>query len=283
MLSTLNLQQMKAKPIIKISSEPDSFGEYLQKVYQKRFLIITFTQRGLKIKYAQTVLGVLWSLIQPLTGLAIFSLFFNYIIQFNSLTMSYPVYAFTGITVWNYFSYIFSNGSTGLRESADLIQKFNFPKVLFILSKSLIGLVEFAMAFGICLILIFIYGEGLSVGLLLIPLITFGIATTALGLALIVAAATFKFRDAYHIVPYLVNFGIWFTPIFFPVSILPEIMQKAMWFNPMAAYAEYFRWALMGGETPSINYFLGISIGLVLFLIGLIYMKKTEDKIVDFL
>ena len=80
LLSTLNLQQMKAKPIIKISSEPDSFGEYLQKVYQKRFLIITFTQRGLKIKYAQTVLGVLWSLIQPLTGLAIFSLFFNYII-----------------------------------------------------------------------------------------------------------------------------------------------------------------------------------------------------------
>jgi len=274
---------MNLKPVVRISAEPDTFSEYLQKVYQKRFLIATFTQRGLKIKYAQTVLGVLWSLIQPLTGLAIFSLFFNYIIQFKGLTMSYPVYAFTGITVWNYFSYIFSTGSTGLRESADLIQKFNFPKILFILSKSVIGLVEFLMAFAVCLVLIFIYGEGLSIGLLLIPFIILGIALTALGLALIVAAATFKFRDAYHIVPYLVNFGIWFTPIFFPVNILPELMQKAMWFNPMAAYAEFFRWALMGGEIPSINYLFGVTIGLFLFLIGLIYMKKTEDKIVDFL
>lgn len=274
---------MKQPPVVKISARPDTFWQFLQRVYQHRFLIETFTRRGLKIKYAQTFLGVTWSLIQPLTGLLIFSLFFNYIIQFEGLTMSYPVYAFTGITIWNYFSYIFSTSSTALREASDLIQKFSFPKVLFLFSKAFIGLVEFLMAFSICLVLIFVFSDGLSYGLIFIPLIVIGIALTALGLGQIVAASTLKFRDAYHIVPYLVNFGIWFTPIFFPTHILPEIMQKAMWFNPMAGYAEFFRWALLGGEMPNFYYFFGILLGILLFILGLIYMKKTEDQIVDLL
>ena len=274
---------MSKQPTTYISAEPISFTAYLKEAYKKRFLVSTFAKRGIKIKYAQTFLGVTWSLLQPLTGLVIFTFFFDFLISFDELEVAYPIYAFTGITIWNYFSYIFSTGSTGLREAADLIQKFSFPKVLFILSKAVIGFFEFLMALGVCIILLFLFGEGIGIQVLLLPLVIAGTALTGLGVALIVAAATVRFRDAYHIVPYLVNFGIWFTPIFFPTYIFPEILRKALWFNPMAGYAEFFRWSLLGGNAPDWQYIFGMGLSILIFVIGLIYMKRTEDKIVDYI
>ena len=271
------------KNITQISSEPDGFNKYLDKIFKARVLILTLTFRSIKIKYSQTALGVFWSLIQPLTALVIFSLFFNYIISFDGLQWPYPVYAFTGIVVWNYFSYVFSQGSMALREGAGLIQKFNFPKIILIFSKFLVGLVEMGMSLLIAIVILIWLKTPVSINLGFLPLIIIITGLIGLGLALIVAAATYRFRDAFHIVPYLVNFGIWFTPVFFPTHILPELFQKALWFNPLAGCIAFFRWSLLGGTTPDWQYLYGIFIGLTLFVIGFLYMKKTEDKIVDYL
>ena len=271
------------KNITQISSEPDGFNQYLDKIFKARVLILTLTFRSIKIKYSQTALGVVWSLIQPLTALVIFSLFFNYIISFDGLQWPYPVYAFTGIVVWNYFSYVFSQGSMALREGAGLIQKFNFPKIILIFSKFLVGLVEMGMSLLIAIVILIWLKTPVSINLVFLPLIIIITGLIGLGLALIVAAATYRFRDAFHIVPYLVNFGIWFTPVFFPTHILPELFQKALWFNPLAGCIALFRWSLLGGTAPDWHYLYGMSIGLTLFIIGFMFMKKTEDKIVDYI
>lgn len=271
------------KNITQISSEPDGFNQYLDKIFKARVLILTLTFRSIKIKYSQTALGVFWSLIQPLTALVIFSLFFNYIISFDGLQWPYPVYAFTGIVVWNYFSYVFSQGSMALREGAGLIQKFNFPKIILIFSKFLVGLVEMGMSLLIAIVILIWLKTPVSINLGFLPLIIIITGLIGLGLALIVAAATYRFRDAFHIVPYLVNFGIWFTPVFFPTHILPELFQKALWLNPLAGCIALFRWSLLGGTIPDWQYLYGIFIGLTLFIIGFMFMKKTEDKIVDYI
>ncbi len=273
----------KPKHVTHISSDPDGFKQYLNKIFKARVLVLTLSFRSIKIKYSQTALGVAWSLIQPLTALAIFSLFFNYIISFDDMQWPYAVYAFSGIVVWNYFSYVFSQGSTALREGAGLIQKFNFPKIVLVLSKFLVGLVEMGMSLMIAIGILIWMKTPISLNIIFLPFIIALTGIIGLGLALIVAASTYRIRDAFHIVPYLVNFGIWFTPVFFPINILPELFQKSMWFNPLAGCITLFRWSLLGGSTPDWQYVYGVVIGLLLFVIGFVYMKKTEDKIVDYL
>jgi lipopolysaccharide transport system permease protein len=272
----------KPTPIKRISAEPQSTKNYLLDIWRYKSLMLSLSKRSLKLKYAQTLLGLSWSVLQPLTGLLIFTFFFNYLMKFENLGMSYVEFAFTGIIAWNYFTYVFSQGSTALREGEDLIRKFAFPKVILVLSKSLVGLVEL----GVSLLLLFLYlllsGKGLDWKILAFPIILFVNILVALGLAMLVAALTFRYRDAYHIVPYLVNFGIWLTPVFYPASILPDSFKALLWFNPMAGVVEWYRWALVGGAIPTFNYLYGIGFSVILCIAALYYFKKVEDKIVDF-
>ena len=135
------------------SSKPDSIIEYVKKIYQNRSLIYTFAKRDLKIKFAQTYLGLAWAIIQPLTAVIIFTVFFSFIMNFK-IEYPYVLFVLSGVLVWGIFNYIFSQSSTSLFQSQDLIKKMSFPKIILPISKVILALVEFLITLVLLLLVV---------------------------------------------------------------------------------------------------------------------------------
>ena len=173
---------MKLTSVI-YSSQPDSITEYVKKIYDHRSLIHTFAKRDLKIKFAQTYLGLAWTIIQPLTAVLIFTVFFSLIINFKT-EYPYVLFVLSGMLIWGVFNYIFSQSSTSLSQSQDLIKKMSFPKIILPLSKIILALVEFALTFTLLIILLIVFQMDFRWTMLLLPIIILPIVFFSLGLAL---------------------------------------------------------------------------------------------------
>lgn len=274
---------MEEKKII-ISSEEDRLGDYLRKIWQYRSLVWVFAKRDLKIKYAQTILGVAWTVLQPLTSVIVFTLFFSVVLNIKA-EYPYILFVLSGIAIWGLFNYIFLQGSTSLTQNQDLIRKISFPKILLPLSKVVLGLVEFGVILVLLLVVMAIMRQDFRWSVLLLPVALLPVLFFSSGITMALSALTVKNRDLFHIVPFLVNFGIWFTPVFYPVSIIPSQYakyQNMIFVNPMAANVQLFRWCLFG---DSLNGFVivGLLICFLTFIVGFYLFKKTEDKIIDWL
>ena len=260
-----------------ITSEAPSMREYLVKAWKHRQFVLVLAKRDLKIKYAQTFLGVAWTILQPLVAVIVFTLFFGVLLDLET-QYPYVLFVLSGVLSWNFFNYIFSQGSTSLMHSQDLIRKLSFPKIVLPLSKVLVALVE--MLFTLLLVVpVFIYYQmPLGVSILAFPVILFFILIFSLGMSLILAASTLRFRDLHHVIPFLVNFGIWFTPVFYPVSLIPEQFKDLIYINPMASLIGLVRWSLFG-ETVGYMALGGILISVIFLIVGVVYFKRVEDTI----
>jgi lipopolysaccharide transport system permease protein len=260
-----------------ITSEAPSLQEYLTKVWKHRHFVVVLAKRDLKIKYAQTFLGVAWSIVQPLVAVVIFTLFFGVLL---SLETPYPyvLFVLSGVVCWSFFNYIFSHASTSLMNNQDLIRKLSFPKIILPISKVLVALVEFGFTL-LLMIPVFVYHHStISWNTLFFPVVIFFILIFSLGLSLILAASTLRFRDLHHVIPFLVNFGIWFTPVFYPVHLIPEQYKDFIYLNPMASLIGLARWSLFG-ESISYLALIGVLISVMTLLIGVVYFKRVEDRI----
>ncbi|MGB1248851.1 MAG: ABC transporter permease [Chitinophagales bacterium] len=265
-----------------ISSKPDTLLQYLEKIWVNKSLILTLARRDLKAKYAQTILGLAWTIVQPLTAVVIYTLFFSVLLKFET-EYPYVLFVLSGILLWGLFNYIFAQGSTAVQQNQDLVQKLYFPKLILPLSKVLVALVEFAAILLFFIGLLIVFQVNVFSWKLMLTLPIFGILIIfSLGLALILGAATAKNRDLNHIIPFLVNFGIWVTPVFYPVTVIPEQYKNLLYINPMATLIQLFRWCLFD-EPISIYAFLGIGVAFLIFLIGFFFFKKVEDKMIDVL
>lgn len=262
-----------------ISAQPDSLSNYLKKVWRKKSLILVLAKRDLKVKYAQTSLGLLWTMIQPLTALIIYTAFFSGMLNFQTED-PYILFVLSGLLFWNLFNNVFSHGSSSLMNNSDLIKKLDFPKIILPLSKALTAMLEFGIS-GILLVLCMIYFQTtLSPSLLFLPFAILTALFISMGMAMLLASFVVRKRDLFHIVPYLVNFGVWLTPVFYPVNILPEKYAHLIYFNPMASVIDFFRWCLFGSPIHSFMIF-GLLISFLIFIIGFIRFKKIEDTIID--
>ena len=254
---------------------------YLQRCWDYRYLLWGLAKRDLKAKYAQTVLGIAWSLLKPLTGLVIFTLFFDKLIKIDTQEIPYPVFAFTGMTAWYFFTYIISAGGTSLMESQDLLKKVYFPKLIMPISKVLVGFLDFVLSFLLLILLMVFTGHGLRWQIVFLPLFIVLNMITGLSIGIWLSALTIRYRDFYHIIPYLVNFSIWLTPVFYPGTLLPEQYSWALYINPMAGVIAGFRWALLGDIFPDVYYLVSFFIVVALLVSGFFYFKFIEKEIAD--
>jgi len=262
-----------------INSEPDSCVEYLKKIWLHKSLIVTLAKRDLKAKYAQTVLGLAWTIIQPLTAVLIYTVFFSGLLNFQT-EYSYVLFVLSGMLLWNLFNYIFSQGGLSLMQNQDIIKKMAFPKIIIPISKILLALVEFGVTFFLLIILMIIFKVPFKLSFLLFPIIITPLIMCSLGVALILSATALKKRDIFHIAPFLINFGIWLTPVFYPVTIIPEKFANLIYINPIAASIQLFRWSLFGDPLNS-YIIIGLSLSFLIFIIGFFVFKKIDDKIID--
>lgn len=265
-----------------INKRQSSLFTYLKQAWNYRSVSVAIAKRDLKVRYSQAFLGVLWAVIQPLTGLVIFTVFFAQLLKIETPGMPYPLFAFSGMVSWLLFSHIVSQAGASLVQSQELIRKVYFPKVLLLFAKTMVGLVEFGISVILLIVLTLFMGWFVSWSIIFLPLIALLNVAVGLSIAVWLGALTIRYRDFHHIIPYLVNFGIWLTPVFYPVTLLPPKFAWIMYWNPMAATIAGFRWSLMGGPLPEKNYLLSLVLVVGLLITGFAYFRKVEDDISDY-
>lgn len=247
--------------------------------YKDLFLVLAW--RDIRVRYAQTFLGLLWAFIQPLATLLIFTLIFGRAIKVDTGEIPYPIYALSGMLSWSYFSYVLSQSSTSIIGAQEMVKKIYFPRLIIPLSKAATGFVDFAVTMLFLILLMLYYRVSVSSNILQFPIYFILNVMAALGVGIWVSSLTVRYRDFQHVVPFMVQVGLYATPIAYPASMIPEKYQLIYHLNPMAGVVEGFRWSILGSEP--ISQYAWISFGIIVFLFisSLFYFKRVEKVMAD--
>lgn len=266
-----------------INNKAARFGGYLRSVYEYRQLVFSFAKRDLKARFVQTKLGVLWMIIQPLIALAIFTIFFDQLIELETGDVPYVAFAFSGMTIWYFFTNMVNSAGTALINSQDLIRKVYFPKILLPISKVLVATIEFFVSFSLLIIIMLILGMDFSPKIVFLPVAILMTVLVGSCVAIWLNILTIKKRDLQHLIPYLTNFGIWITPVFYPTTLIPEAFRDYIYYvNPIATSIDFLRSMLF--DLP-FEWLYCISFIPVFFLLilGIRIFKNMERNMVDYL
>lgn len=266
-----------------INNKAVKFGDYLRSIYEYRSLIFSFAKRDLKARFVQTKLGVLWMIIQPLIALTIFTVFFDQLIQLETGNVPYVAFAFSGMTIWYFFTNIVNSAGTALLNSQELIRKVYFPKILLPISKVLVATIEFFVAFSLLIIIMLVLGMDISPKIVFLPVAILMTILVGSCVAIWLNILTIKNRDLQHFIPYLTNFGIWITPVFYPTTLIPDALRDYIYYvNPIATTIDFLRSMLF--DLP-FEWMYCISFVPVFFLLilGIRIFKNMERNMVDFL
>lgn len=274
---------MEVEKITVRDSKPETARLYLQSVWEYRSLILVFALRDLKIKYAQTFLGIFWVLLSLFPSVIIFTFFFDRIVKVDTGKLPYPVFALAGVIGWTYFTHLTNSVSVSLIEAQHLLKKIYFPKIILPLSKVLTGGVDFLISFAVVVVVMLLFGVRPGLHILAFPFVLLLNIVCGLALGLWVAALTYRYRDLQHLAPNVINFAIWLTPVFYPTTILPPKLNYIMYANPMALVVSGYRFALSGGLPPSPQYFVSIIPLLLIFTSGIYYFRKREDHAIEYI
>lgn len=266
-----------------ITVESDSIAVYASKLWRYRGLILTFAQRDLKIKYAQTYFGIVWALLQPVPSVIIFSFFFGKLINVDTGALPYPVFALIGMIAWSYFTAMASGIGNSLIESQHILKKVFFPKMILPLAKVLFTGSDFLIALVLVILVMPIFGVIPGLQIFMLPVFLLFHVVCGLAVGIWISALTFRYRDTQHILPNLISFSIWLTPVFYPSTILPKQLAYLMYFNPMALVMEGYRFSLGGNQFPDSGYLMSVIVVLVTLATGLYYFSKVEDQIAEYI
>lgn len=264
-----------------MTSKPDSFKVYFQRIWKYRALIWVFAKRDLKVKYSQTVIGLGWTLLQPLTALLIFTFFFGFLLNWKTEGIAYPIYVLSGLLGWNFFAYTVNSGTLGLQDSAQLIKKIYFPKSIIPISKMILGLVDLGFSLLLLVPLLIYFGQSISWKIIFLPVILFYNIICALGVVFWFSAFTYKKRDLLHLIPFILTFGIWFSPVFFSSDILPVKYVFLLDLNPMSNVVEMWRWALFDFGIFNWLWIVNFLIVLIFFMLGIYFYNRRENRFSD--
>lgn len=268
------------KEISTISSNI-SLIQYLKKCLQYRSLLWALVKKDIKVKYAQTRLGLLLSFLQPIVGLILFTFFFGRLLHINSDGSPYPVFVFTGMIAWYYFSYIVAFTGVSLIESQYIIKKVYFPKLIIPISKAISGLMEFLIWLVVLIIIMIIFGITPTYRLLFFPLFLIMNMLAGLTIGIWLCALSYRKRDILHVVPYMVGLTIMVTPVFYPNHIIPEHVYFLTYFNPITGVIQGFRWCITGVEPYILSFIPGFLLTILLFISSIWYFKRVEYKMAE--
>jgi homopolymeric O-antigen transport system permease protein len=254
----------------------------LREIWEYRELLYFFVWRDIKVRYKQTAIGAAWAVIQPFMTMVVFSLFFGRLAKIPANGLPYPVFYYCALLPWIYFAGALQSATNVVVEQQRVITKIYFPRVVLPISAVLGGLVDFAISFGVLLALMAYYGIAPTAATLWLPVFLLLAILTALGMGLWLSALNAFYRDVRYVVPFLVQFWMFASPVAYPSSLVPERWQWLYGLNPMAGVIEGFRWALTGQGLPPGPMMVASATGVVVVLVsGLIYYRAMEGSIAD--
>ncbi len=254
----------------------------LKELWEYRELLYFLTWRDIKVRYKQTVLGAAWAIIQPFFMMVVFSLFFGYLARLPSDGVPYPIFAYCALLPWQLFAHALTESSNSLVANERLITKVYFPRLVVPISAVLGGLLDFAIAFVILLLMMAYYGVRPTWAIVTLPAFLLLAMLTALGVGLWLSALNVKYRDVRYTITFLIQFWLFATPVAYSSSIVPARWRAVYGLNPMAGVVEGFRWALLGKSTGP-GALLAVSVAVVILILigGLYYFRRMEAEFAD--
>jgi lipopolysaccharide transport system permease protein len=247
-------------------------------------LLWSFATRDYKVRYAQTLLGYGWSIIQPLASVAVLFLVFKKMMGIEAEGIGYLPYVMSGLLLWNYFNFVISQSASALLNAQNMIRKIYFPKICLPLSKAIVGLVAPLVGFLILILLISQESNSNWWGLLFFFPALIITSFASMGIGLWASALSIRFRDLQQIIPYVLQILFFLTPIAYSSklanSLVPESMEFILYLNPMTGIIESYR-SLLFGTMASPFIWISYAMSLLLFISSLRYFQKIEMKIAD--
>lgn len=257
----------------------------LDELWRYRELFYILSWRDLKVRYKQTVLGVLWALLQPLVNMIIFTVFFGNFAGIPSDGLPYPVFVLLGLTFWGFFSNSLSKAGNSFIENESLVKKVYFPREILTFSAIVTSFVDFLISLLILIVVIIYYQ--LHVPFLFIGVMLLGVIITAIssaGFGLFLASVNIKYRDVRYIIPYFLQLLIFVSPIIYPLTLVRSSFQYLLALNPMTGVIDSLRSVLLSGTIarPDMLVISGFT-AVISFFVGLAYFRKTERYFADIL
>jgi lipopolysaccharide transport system permease protein len=256
---------------------------YWQDLWRYRELFFFLAWRDILVRYKQTAIGMIWALGRPLITVLVFTLVFSKLAKLPSEGVPYPILVFAALLPWQFFASAFSGAGDSLVSNAGMISKVYFPRLVIPASAVIVAFVDFLISAIILVGLMAWYGFAPNVRIFALPLFVFIAFAAAMGAGLWIAALNVKYRDFRIIVPFMVQFGLYVSPVGFSSSIVPEQWRLLYSLNPMVGVIDGFRWAILGGNTQLYwpGFMLSLALVTTILITGIVYFRKTEKSFAD--
>jgi lipopolysaccharide transport system permease protein len=278
----LTTQGMSAK--IDLVIEPGSgFRHYWRDLWQYRELFYFLSWRDILVRYKQTAIGIAWGILRPLLTMIVFTIIFGYLAKLPSEGVPYPILVFAAMLPWQFFSSSLTECSNSFITNANMLTKIYFPRLIVPASAVIVNLVDFLISFVILGALMAWYRFVPGLRVLTLPFFLGMAFLASFGLGLWMATLNVKYRDFRYVVPFIVQFGLYISPVGFSSNVVPGKWRLLYSINPMVGVIDGFRWAILGGETRMHwpGFLLSLTVTLIIFLLAVRYFRATERKFAD--
>jgi len=256
---------------------------YWNDLWRFRELFIFMAWRDILVRYKQTAIGLSWSIIRPVLTMVVFTVVFGRIAKLPSEGVPYPILVYSALLPWQFFSTSFSDASASLIGNSNMLTKLYFPRLIIPVSTIIVNLVDFFISFIILIVLMMWYNFVPTWTILCIPVFLFLAFVASLSVGLYVAALNVKYRDFKYIIPFVVQFGLYISPVGFSSNVVPQKWKLLYSLNPMVGIIDGFRWSILGGKSQIYEPGLLLSIGVIslLMFLSIRYFRKMEKTFAD--
>src|SRR5918996_4328781 len=270
-------------PVIRIEPSTSRLPAVtLNELWEYRELLYFLVWRDVKVLYKQTAIGASWAIVQPLLTMVIFTVVFDRFAKMPSDGLPYPIFSYTALLPWTYFSKALNQSIQSVVHNSNLITKVYFPRPLLPISAILSGIIDFGISFVFLISMMIWYGIMPGWGTLLLPGFVLMTILTALSISLWLSAINVRYRDVGQAIPFLIQIWMFASPVAYPVSVVPENWRLLYSLNPMVGVIEGFRWALLGKAIPEIlPIVITIAVVLALLFSGMVFFKRMEETFAD--
>jgi len=253
----------------------------LKELWAYRELIITFTLRDIKLRYKQTGLGIAWAVLQPIITMAIFTVIFGGFAKIPSDGVPYPLFVLSALLPWTLFAEGLTRSTASMVSNANIMTKVYFPRLIMPLSSIISPLVDFVVSFIILIAMMVYFGFMPTINIVFLPLFLLLALATSLGVGLWLSALNVKYRDFQYTVPFLIQIGMYASPVVYASSLIPTALRTWYGLNPMTGVIEGFRWALLGTGAPGTMVLVSVGMVIVLLVSGMFYFRRMEQYYAD--
>lgn len=256
---------------------------YWRDLWRYRELLYVLSWRDMYVRYKQTAIGVAWALIQPILTIAIFTVIFGKLAKMPSDGVPYPLLVFGGMLPWQFFANALTGSSQSLVNNANLVSKVYFPRLIIPASTVATSLVDFFISFLLMLTIMFFSHYLPSWRIIFLPVFTLLAFATALGPGLLITAMNVKYRDFRYVIPFIVQLGLYISPVGFSSFVVPQPWRLLYSLNPLVGLIDGFRWTLLGDHCQLYlpGFLISLAVSALLLLLGIWYFRRTERSFAD--